>query len=430
VGGEPTLPQVSNKLIIMTGATAERDRLPTVAMIGGGQLTRMTHQAAISLGVTLRVLAHAPGDCAAGVAADVRVADGSDLAALREFSRGADVVTFDHEHVPTAAIRVLEADGTCVYPTANALRYAQDKLAMRERLRGIGAAMPRWKAARTTIEVLGCGEEFGWPIVLKTPGGGYDGKGVWWLADAQATSTLIPRLLTSHPVLLVEERVPMLRELSALVARSPYGQVACWPITQTVQRDGICVQTLTPAPNLPDERAGAIQRLAVDIATELGVVGVMAVELFDTGDTVLINELAMRPHNSGHWTIEGSQTSQFEQHLRAVLDYPLGATGARAPRIVMANILAAPPPENSPALDERLHQLFAHDPAVKVHLYGKEFRPGRKVGHVTVLAQPGLDRPGLARSGLARSDADTIDTLGRRANAAAQWLGAAVPLDS
>ncbi len=400
------------------------DRLPIVAMVGGGQLTRMTHQAAISLGVTLRVLADAPEDSAARVAADVRIGAAEDLATLREFSCGVDVVTFDHEHVPAAAIRALEADGVRVYPAANALRYAQDKLAMRRRLRQAGVAMPRWKAAQTLTEVVRCGEEFGWPLIVKTPSGGYDGKGVWPVADAQAAADLLPPLLAAHRTLLVEERVAMRRELSSVVARSPYGQVACWPIVQTVQRDGICVQTIAPAPELSDDRAGNIEQLAIGIATELDVVGVMAVELFDTGDAVLINELAMRPHNSGHWTIEGAQTSQFEQHLRAVLDYPLGATGLMAPRVVMANILAAPLPENSPALDERLHQLFAHDPAVRVHLYGKRFRPGRKVGHVTVLA-----RSGLAESGLTRSDADTIETLRRRANAAAGWLGAGNPLD-
>ncbi|MGH3545212.1 MAG: 5-(carboxyamino)imidazole ribonucleotide synthase [Mycobacteriales bacterium] len=396
----------------------DSDCLPTVAMIGGGQLTRMTHQAAISLGVTLRVLAASAADSAARVAADVWLGGGSDLAELREFAAGADAVTFDHEHVPLEAIRALERDGVRVHPGSAALRYAQDKLAMRERLGQLGCAMPRWETAKTPEEVTRCGHEFSWPVVVKTPRGGYDGKGVWRLADARAGSVLVPRLLASHPVLLVEECVAMRQELSALVARSPYGQIACWPITQTVQRDGVCVQTITPAPELSDDRAVAAQELAIGIAAELGVVGVMAVELFDTGDAVLVNELAMRPHNSGHWTIEGAQTSQFEQHVRAVLDYPLGATGLNASCVVMANILAGTSPAGSPALDERLHHLFAHDPAVRVHLYGKQFRPGRKVGHVTLLA-----RPELVSSG-----ADTVDALGRRANAAAGWLGSSAML--
>jgi 5-(carboxyamino)imidazole ribonucleotide synthase len=192
--------------------------------------------------------------------------------------------------------------------------------------------------------------------------------------------------------LIVEELVALRRELAVVVARSPFGQVAAYPVVETVQRDGICVEVLAPAPDLPTERAVQAQELAIRIATELGVVGILAVELFDTGTDVLINELAMRPHNSGHWTIEGARTSQFEQHLRAVLDYPLGATGLTAPVVVMANVLGGDPADAHPgaggaamSTDERLHHLFAVDPAIKVHLYGKGVRPGRKIGHVTAL---------------------------------------------
>jgi 5-(carboxyamino)imidazole ribonucleotide synthase len=220
--------------------------------------------------------------------------------------------------------------------------------------------------------------------VLKTPRGGYDGKGVFVVGDAGAAAPLLAR----HGNLLVEERVPLVRELAALVARSPFGQVAAWPVVETVQRDGVCHEVLAPAPGLDADLATAAQRLAIRIAERLGVVGLLAVELFQTADGVLVNELAMRPHNSGHWTIEGSRTSQFEQHLRAVLDYPLGATAMTAPVVVMANVLggaACAPDWPGPALDERVHHLMAHWPDVKLHWYGKGQRPGRKLGHVTAL---------------------------------------------
>jgi 5-(carboxyamino)imidazole ribonucleotide synthase len=185
--------------------------------------------------------------------------------------------------------------------------------------------------------------------------------------------------------LIVEERVPLRRELAVQVARSPFGQVAAYPVVETVQRDGICVEVLAPAPDLGEELALRAEELAIRLATELGVVGLLAVELFDTGTGLLVNELAMRPHNSGHWTIEGARTSQFEQHLRAVLDYPLGDTAPTAPAVAMANVLGGQP--GGMSIDERLHHLFAADPGIKVHLYGKQVRPGRKVGHVTALGE-------------------------------------------
>jgi 5-(carboxyamino)imidazole ribonucleotide synthase len=224
----------------------------------------------------------------------------------------------------------------------------------------------------------------GWPVVLKTPRGGYDGKGVFLVEDVEEATALLER----HGTLLAEERVPLVRELAVQVARSPFGQVAVWPVVETVQRDGVCHEVLAPAPDLEEGRATAAQELAIRIADRLGVVGVLAVELFETVDGVLVNELAMRPHNSGHWTIEGARTSQFEQHLRAVLDYPLGATELTAPVVVMANVLGGAAAEDGwagPSLDERVHHLMAHWPDVKLHWYGKGQRPGRKLGHVTAL---------------------------------------------
>jgi 5-(carboxyamino)imidazole ribonucleotide synthase len=359
-----------------------RTGLPVVGMVGGGQLARMTHQAAIALGQSLRVLAVAPDDGAALVVADVHVGHHTDLAALRTFAKGCDVVTFDHEHVPNEHIEALAADGVTVYPPAAALRYAQDKRAMRERLAELGVPCPRWARVTDAAGVAAFAAEVGWPVIAKAARGGYDGRGVWPLADEREAAALV----SSGTELIVEERVELRRELAAQVARSPFGQVAAYPVVETVQRDGICVQVLAPAPDLPTESAVRAQDLAIRLATALGVVGLLAVELFETaGGALLVNELAMRPHNSGHWTIEGARTSQFEQHLRAVLDYPLGDTGLTSPAVVMANVLGGEP--GGPPVDERLHHLFAADPAVKVHLYGKQVRPGRKIGHVTALGE-------------------------------------------
>lgn len=350
-------------------------------MVGGGQLARMTHQAAIALGQSLRILATEPDDGAAMVAADVHVGEPTDIEALRRFAKGCDVVTFDHEQVPGEHIRALVAAGENVHPSADALHYAQDKRAMRERLTELDLPVPRWAPVREVDEVVAFAADSGWPVLLKAVRGGYDGRGVWPVAGPDEAAT---RLATGAE-LLVEERVPLLRELAVQVARSPFGQVAAYPVVETVQTDGICTEVLAPAPDLPAAAAGEIQELAIRIADELDVTGLLAVEMFATEPGIVVNELAMRPHNSGHWTIEGARTSQFEQHLRAVLDYPLGACGLTAPAVVTANVLGAD--GAGQPLDERLHYLFAAEPDVKVHLYGKRSRPGRKLGHVTALGE-------------------------------------------
>ncbi|GAB3963091.1 5-(carboxyamino)imidazole ribonucleotide synthase [Plantactinospora veratri] len=383
-----------------------RTGLPVVGMVGGGQLARMTHQAAIALGQSLRVLALSPEDGAALVAADVRYGEHTDLAALRDFADGADVVTFDHEHVPTGHVRALAEAGVTVYPPADALLHAQDKRVMRERLTELGAPVPRWRPITEPGDLVDFGAELGWPVILKASRGGYDGRGVWVVADPTEAAELVGTLRTAGTELIAEERVALRRELAVQVARSPFGQVAAYPVVETVQRDGICVQVLAPAPRLPEEVALRAQQLAIDLATALGVVGLLAVELFEvTGPdgepALVVNELAMRPHNSGHWTIEGSRTSQFEQHLRAVLDYPMGDTALTAPVVVMANVLGGP--DGGMSIDERLHHLFAEDPGAKVHLYGKQVRPGRKIGHVTVLG-------------------DDLEKVRARAVRAAWWL--------
>ncbi|YCK42260.1 5-(carboxyamino)imidazole ribonucleotide synthase [Actinomadura sp. ATCC 39365] len=350
---------------------------PVVGIVGAGQLARMTQPPAIALGVELRVLAAAPGESAARVIVDTQVGDYRDLADLRAFAQGCDAITFDHEHVPTEHIKALIADGHAVHPGADALVHAQDKAVMRERLTAIGVPCPAWARVASADDVAAFAAEYGWPVVLKSVRGGYDGRGVWVcrapddVAEAFATGV----------ELMAEAFVPFERELAVLVARSPHGQGVSYPVVETVQQDGICVEVLAPAPGMDPEEAAVAQRIGLKIAHELGVTGLLAVELFQTADGLVVNELAMRPHNSGHWTIEGSTTSQFEQHLRAVLDLPLGSPAMTAPVVVMANLLGG----DDPDLFKRYEHVLAHDPGIKLHFYGKEVRPGRKIGHVTAL---------------------------------------------
>ncbi len=335
----------------------------------------MTHQSAVALGQSLRVLAAGPSEPAALVASDVVLGRHDDLAALRRLAAGADVLTFDHEHVPVEHLRTLAAEGVAVYPSPDALAHAQDKLLMRRTMAGLGVPVPPFCAVTRPQDVVRFGAEHGWPCVLKAARGGYDGRGVWMLDTPAGARQLAAELIDAGTPLLVEQLGPRRRELAALVARSPLGQGAAWPVAQTVQRDGICVAVLAPAPGRGTELAHAGQELAMRVAGELEVVGVLAVELFETPDgQLLVNELAMRPHNSGHWTIEGAVTSQFEQHLRAVLDYPLGSTAPRAPACVMANVLGADTASKM-GVDERLHHLMARYPEAKVHVYAKPERP-------------------------------------------------------
>ena len=379
-------------------------------MVGGGQLARMTHQAAVALGQSLRVLAVSPDDPAAQVSPDVVIGSHTDLDALRRAAAGADALTFDHEHVPGDLLATLIAEGVSVLPPPQALICAQDKLVMRRRLSEMGAPVPRFAEARTVDDVDAFVAETRSGIVVKAARGGYDGRGVVLADDVAAAREAVAGYLADGVQVLLEERVPMRRELAALVARSPFGQGASWPIVETVQRQGICVTVLAPAPDLSDELGAEAEQLALRIASELGVVGVLAVELFETDDgRLVVNELAMRPHNSGHWTMNGSVTSQFEQHLRAVLDYPLGDTRPIAPVTVMANVLGAPQPP-AMAIDERLHHLFGRIPDAHVHLYGKEERPGRKIGHVNVLgSDPELVRERAERAAHWLSHAEWTD---------------------
>ncbi len=391
----------------LLAVTAQPTFGPVVGMVGGGQLARMTHEAASELGIRLRILAASPDDSAVQVCPDVSVGDPGSLADLRDFAASCDVLTFDHEHVPSAHLAGLESAGVCVRPGAAALRHAQDKLVMREKLAALGLPCPRYRPVQTLEEVREFAPAGRWPVVLKAVRGGYDGKGVWVCRTPGEAAEVLDAMRARGRTVIAEEHVPFRRELAALVARSPHGQGAAFPIVQTVQQDGICHEVLGPAPGLDPGDAARVQELALRIAAGLGVTGLLAVELFETADGLLVNELAMRPHNSGHWTIEGARTSQFEQHLRAVLDLPLGAPRLAAPQVAMANIFGAGPAAAAGGVYGRYTHVMAADPGAKIHLYGKQPRPGRKIGHVTVAGNAG----------------DDMGALRARARRAASYLG-------
>nr|WP_202449716.1 5-(carboxyamino)imidazole ribonucleotide synthase [Streptomyces sp. SID4917] len=353
---------------------------PVVGMVGGGQLARMTHEAGIPLGLRFKLLSDTPQDSAAQVVSEVVIGDYRDLDTLRDFARGCDVITFDHEHVPIEHLRALEADGIPVRPGPDALEHAQDKGVMRARLTELGAPCPRHRIVAGPADVTAFAAEVGgFPVVLKTVRGGYDGKGVWLVRSEEDAEQ---PFRAGVPV-LAEEKVDFVRELAANIVRSPHGQAVAYPVVESRQVDGVCDTVIAPAPGLPDELAGEAQRLALRLAAELGVVGHLAVELFEVRDVdgtpgILVNELAMRPHNSGHWTQDGAITSQFANHVRAVLDLPLGDPRPRAPWTVMCNVLGGDYPDMYAAY---LH-CMARDPQLKIHMYGKDVKPGRKVGHV------------------------------------------------
>lgn len=360
----------------------------------------MCQPPAIALSLTLSNLAESPSASAALVIPHAPVGEHTDIETVRAFAQHCDVVTFDHEHVPAEVLNALIADGVAVHPRPEALLYAQDKTEMRRRLTDLGIQCPPWQVAHTAAQVAAFGAEHGWPIIAKTPRGGYDGKGVMVVEQPSDLDGWLEQVGRPGPLadgVLLEVKVPFRRELAVMVARSPSGQAAAWPLVETVQTGGICTEVIAPAPDLDPDLAVEATEAALRIAGELGVTGVMAVELFEvdaerfvvagspaeepsSGPTYLVNELAMRPHNSGHWTIDGSVTSQFEQHLRAVLDLPLGATETRADWTVMGNVLGGEHPDLYPTY----RHLMARDPGLKIHLYGKGVRPGRKLGHVTV----------------------------------------------
>ncbi len=350
-------------------------------MVGGGQLARMSAAPAAALGIGFRVLAASESESAAQVVNDVFVGSHDSIDDLKRFAQGLDVITFDHEHVPPAYLEQLEAMGVAVRPGPSALFHAQDKLHMRRALSDAGIPCPAWAEIHDVRGVADFAEVVSWPMVLKTSRGGYDGKGVWVVNSLDEAERVIALPLPAGAAWLAEQCIDFVQELSAQVARSPHGQAVAYPIVRTVQANGICAEVIAPAPGLPNERAVQAQRIALQIAQDLNVTGMLAVELFDDGYDLYVNELAMRPHNSGHWSIEGAVTSQFENHLRAVLDLPLGSPALKAQHAVMVNILGGDVGD----LYSAYKHVMARDPGLKVHLYGKAVRPGRKVGHVTVL---------------------------------------------
>ena len=346
------------------------ERFPTVGIIGAGQLARMTVAPAEALGVNLLLFAESPADSAAQIAPHV-VGDYRDLEALKDFAKKCDFVTFEHELVPLAVIKGLETAGVKVFPTSDSFQYSQNKALMRERLSDYPA--PKWKVINDGDDLLD------FPFIAKSISGGYDGRGVWKIKNHDE----LDEVLNEIPQLLIEELIEFDFEIAVMVARSAHGQAVTWAPTQTIQSDGICTSTISPAPKLSSELAEKAQHLALSIANDLALIGVMAVEIFVKGEQLFINELAMRPHNSGHWTIEGAKTSQFEQHLRAILDLPLGDPSMLAPYAVMGNILGG---DKTDMFRPYLH-LMARNPDLKFHQYKKEIRKGRKIGHVTVVGE-------------------------------------------
>ena len=363
---------------------------PKIGVVGGGQLARMMAPAATELGLELQVLAESDDVCATRAVPYAPVGDYRDFDTLREFARGVDVLTFDHEHVPTDFLQRLIDDGVNVQPRPGALVHAQDKLEMRKAVDRLGLPNPTWAEVKTLNELLVFGEETGWPVVLKTPRGGYDGKGVLVLDDADQArhqaATWFDQLSerTDFSSLLVEEKVPFTRELSALVARRDSGEVRAWPVAESIQVNSVCDEVIAPAPGLSEDLARAATAAAVQVATELDVTGVMAAELFEVPGSAagfMVNEFAMRPHNSGHWTQDGSVTSQFEQHLRAVANLPLGDTSLKGDYALMKNFLGG---ENQDIFGV-YPQVLGNYPAAKMHFYGKEPKPGRKIGHINMV---------------------------------------------
>ncbi len=330
----------------------------------------MTVAPAIALGVTLKLFAQAKTDSAAQICDHV-IGDFRNLEEVLKFARDCDVITFEHELVPLSVIKGLEAEGVRVYPPSSAFVYSQDKAQMRKALSDLPS--PQWRVITSEEEVSV------FPVIAKAISGGYDGRGVWKVSNTD----MLQEIIATNPQLLIEELVDFDCEIAVMVARSPHGQASSWAPTQTIQENGICTHTITPATKVSPAVCEKASSLALAIAERVGLVGVMAVEMFVKGDQLFINELAMRPHNSGHWTIEGSVTSQFEQHLRAILDLPLGDPSMTATFAVMGNILGG---DKSDMYRPYLH-LMARNPELKIHQYMKEVRPGRKIGHVNAVGE-------------------------------------------
>jgi len=374
-----------------------------IGIVGAGQLARMMVQAAIPLGIHIRLLAARPDDGAARVSPDVMFGAPDDPKTLEALARGCDVVTFDHELVPAAVLRDLERQGASLHPSADVMALAQDKRQQRETFAALGLPVPPFSVIAQPDELVAFGEQWRWPVVVKSARSGYDGRGVWVVESPDEARQLARTLLDTGIEPVAEQWVPIEREVAILIARRPSGERVVYPVVETVQIRGICREIVAPA-SIPAHLTHEAAAIALRIAESIGLVGILAVELFVSEGRLIINEIATRPHNSGHYSIEGCVTSQFEQHLRAVLDWPLGATDLTAPAVVTVNILGNEAGEDPRS---RLPEALAI-PGAHVHLYGKEARPGRKLGHVTVC---GMD----------------MEDVRERARRAAAILGAALP---
>ncbi|WP_083284053.1 5-(carboxyamino)imidazole ribonucleotide synthase [Corynebacterium sp. HMSC28B08] len=397
-GGAPDQPRADWSL---SRGSAHAPGAPLVTIIGDGQLARMMQHAAVELGLSARVLASTPDASAAQISADVVLGDYTNRDHVQEVSRDAAAVTFDHEHVPNEFLDDLINAGLNVQPQPSALIHAQDKLVMRKKLRELGAPVPPFLEITSAQDIEGFFEATKGAVCLKACRGGYDGKGVWFPETVAEAKDLVIDLLAQDVPLMAEMKVQLVRELSAMVARTPGGKIASWPVVESVQENGICVEAVAPAPETESAILHEAEELARMVARELGVTGVLAVELFETVDevgqpTIIVNELAMRPHNTGHWTQDGCVTSQFEQHLRAVLDRPLGRTTPLAEYTVMANVLGGEQDPQMP-MHQRMDMVWARFPQAKIHMYGKDWRPHRKIGHVNMTSAPGQTATELRR---------------------------------
>ncbi len=390
-----------------------------VAMIGAGQLARMTYQAAIDLDIELMVLATSVKDSAVLGGAGYVLGTPDRLSDIEAVAAGADVVTFDHELVSPSNLVVMQERRYNIQPHPLALYLAQDKLEARQSLSSKGFPCPAFSAVGSEDDVARFAERHGWPVVLKARHGGYDGRGVrvvggvdqldgisWLLAtgdtgvtgragepDKEPVGESLKEKVkepvgesvkekVKEPAYIVEEHIDISVELSIIVARSPSGEVVVYPPVQTTQSEGICRYLVMPAP-LPGRISEQARDLAESIVAEIDATGIVAVEMFlASSGQLLVNELALRPHNSGHATIEASMTSQFQQHLRAVLDWPLGSTDMRVPAAAMVNLIGG---EDCTDLLSGLRAALAV-PGASIHLYGKDARPGRKLGHITATA--------------------------------------------
>ncbi len=347
-----------------------KSKFPVVGVIGAGQLDRMMLATATALGVKLIPFASSATESAAQITHCV-IGDYTDIEAVKKFAELCDVVTFEHELMPLSIIKALEVAGVTVRPSSESFEFSQDKQAMRKKLSHFNGPKSMVVTSSSEVET--------YPVIAKSISGGYDGRGVWTVNSSQELSDL----LKNSPKLLIEELIEFDYEIAVMVARSPHSQATSWVPTQTIQSDGICTMTISPAPVMNAQMSEKAQKIALDIAAEIKLIGVMAVEMFVKGEDIFINELALRPHNSGHWTIEGSLTSQFEQHLRAILDLPLGDPSMTDDFAVMGNILGK---GKNDMYRPYLH-LMARNPSLKFHMYGKEVRPGRKIGHINVIGK-------------------------------------------